>query len=436
MNNCDLPEIAHNICAIANYKLAKTHINITHKWILTDEEDGRKNMTLSSVELINDIIIYTIHSLKDESIYKKFREYIQNNESIQNMISYYGDYYGVQPKNIIYRLMKAAFLKSEKYFDSTKLINEFNQLIANINSGVDEITLIGRLHGVRLESELIEIESDISLIRLDKQAINERQPLITEFGIYPAILDYSDSNVEIKIKEQYQISLGYNIMNMNWQNDLIYKLDNVVKSIKLCRHGRFYIYPIRIYSTLTGEMPTIRPDHKYTTDKVILSIADINDLKKAFSIVKNISGDNVLERSFSRFLIGLDELISEEKIVDFVIAWESLLQTVDGKSNKAELAYRFSLNGATILCEVDNNREFTEAQTLMKEVYNIRSAIVHGGDSSSISKTLKKLGFDNLVNLNNELAKLYRNVIFWLSELDKQERPYYKSFGWELLLRK
>ena len=223
---------------------------------------------------------------------------------------------------------------------------------------------------------------------------------------------------------------------MNWQNDLRCKLENTIKSIKLYRHGRFHVDPIRFHSNLIGEMGILRPAPKFTTDKVILSTDDIDALKKAFSVVKNISGDNVLERSFSRFLIGLDELVSEEQIVDFVIAWESLLQTVDGKSNKAELAYRFSLNGAAILCEVDNNRKFTEAQTLMKEVYNIRSAIVHGGDSSSISKTLKKLGFDNLVNLNNELAKLYRNVIFWLSGIERQERPYHKSFGWELLLRK
>ena len=183
-------------------------------------------------------------------------------------------------------------------------------------------------------------------------------------------------------------------------------------------------------------MFSTRPAPKFTTDKVVLSTDDIEELKKAFSVVKNISGDNVLERSFSRFLIGLNEHVPEEQIVDFVIAWESLLQTVDGKSNKVELAYRFSLNGAAILCEVDNNREFTEAQTFMKEVYNIRSTVVHGGDSSTISKNLRKINFDSLIDLNNEIAKLYRNTIFWLSELDKQERPYHKSFGWELLLRK
>jgi hypothetical protein len=110
--------------------------------------------------------------------------------------------------------------------------------------------------------------------------------------------------------------------------------------------------------------------------------------------------------------------------------------TVNGDINKAELVYRFFLNGAAILCEVDNNREFTEAQTFMKEVYNIRSTVVHGGDSSTISKNLKKISFNSLIDLNNEIARLYRNTIFWLSELDKQERPYYKSFGWELLLRK
>ena len=429
MNNFDLLEIANNICITANSKLAERYIGVTYKWILIDEDGSRKKMELSLVEQINHTIVYTIHSLKDDSIYIQLREYIENIESIQNMLSYYG----VQPDEIVYRLMESAFLLSERYFDSTRLINALERLIATINSGFHDIILIGRLHGVRLESKLIEIESDISLIYLDKQAINERQPLITESGISPTILDYSDSNVEIIIKEQYPINLGH---TTNWQNNLNCKLENTVKSIKLYRHGRFHVDPIKIYSTLIGEMFSTRPAPKFTTDKVVLSTDDIEELKKAFSVVKNISGDNVLERSFSRFLIGLNEHVPEEQIVDFVIAWESLLQTVDGKSNKVELAYRFSLNGAAILCEVDNNREFTEAQTFMKEVYNIRSTVVHGGDSSTISRNLRKTNFDSLIDLNNEIAKLYRNTIFWLSELDKQERPYHKSFGWELLLRK
>ncbi|PZO38301.1 MAG: hypothetical protein DCF19_16610 [Pseudanabaena frigida] len=434
MNDFDLLEIANNICITANSKLAERHISVTYKWILIDEDGRGKKMELSPVEQINRTIVYTIHSLKDDSIYIQLREYIENIESIQNMLSCYGDYYGVQPDKIVYRLMESAFLLSERCFDPTRLINALERLIAIINSGLHDIVLIGRLHGVRLESELIEIESDISLIQLDKQAINERQPLITELGTSPTILDYSDSNVEIIIKEQYPISLGYN--NMNWQNDLRYKLENTIKSIKLYRHGRFHVDPIRFHSNLIGEMGVNRPAPKFTTDKVVLSTDDIDDLKKAFSIVKNISGDNVLERSFSRFLIGLNEGIPEEQIVDFVIAWESLLQTVNGNSNKAELLYRFSLNGAAILCAVDDNREFTEAMTFMKEVYNIRSTIVHGGDSNSINKNLKNFSFDNLGDLNNELAKLYRNTIFWLSEIEKKERPYHKSFGWELLLRK
>ncbi len=72
----------------------------------------------------------------------------------------------------------------------------------------------------------------------------------------------------------------------------------------------------------------------------------------------------------------------------------------------------------------------------MKKVYEIRSTIVHGGDCKSINNELKKLGLDNLSILNNELAELYRKVIFWLSTIEKEDRPYQKAFGWELLLRK
>jgi hypothetical protein len=168
---------------------------------------------------------------------------------------------------------------------------------------------------------------------------------------------------------------------------------------------------------------------------VSLDNVDIEALKKSFLIVNNtVNQDSVLKSSFSRFIIGIDERIEEEKLVDFVIAWESILQTVNGKSNKSELTYRFSLNGASITCIADNNREFTKMQKFMREVYNIRSTIVHGGKTNDIDNSLKKIHKESLSELNNELAQLYQKTIYWLSTVKENERPYRKEFGWELLI--
>lgn len=434
MGASDLLEIANDICAAANSEFAKQKIPKNYKWILLEEYDDGKDTTLTEIEEIDTAILSTIHSLRNHPAYIKLKEYVENVESVRTTLSAeeFEGCYWTQPEQLITRIIKAAFLSSDRYFDPNKLLNESDRLVAIITSGLHEITLAGRLHGVKLEADLIEIAPNISLVRLDKDAINQRQP--TLFNPNSTLIDYSNSNVEVRITEQYQIARGRNI---TWQDDLRSKLEHAVKAIKLYRHGRFYVYPTTYCSSLWGGMglfSLIEP--KITWDKIGLSEADTSDLQKAFSVVKSISQDNVLDRSFSRFLIGLDERVSEEQLVDFVIAWESLLQTVNGSSNKTELAYRFSLNGAAVLCALDNNREFTQAQIFMKKTYDMRSTIVHGGNADFINIDVRELGFDSLVALNTELAELYRKVMFSLSDMEIKERPYRKKFGWELLIRK
>jgi Apea-like HEPN len=432
MDNSDLKEIADDICAVANLKFTESTTNFDYRWILVEEKENGKSMKLEPQKQVEYTIISAIRSLENYPSYIRFKEYVEGIDSIQNVVSMGGIYYW--PDQLFTQLMMAAFSQLDQCFNSTHLLNELERLLAMISGGFHNIILTARLHGVKLESDSIEIETGISLVRLDKQAINERQPLITRSSFSPAILDYSDSNVEIIIQEKYEISLGH---RANWREELELKLENIVKAVKLHRHGNFQVYPEVYHSSLAGELGQFSQcEPKVTRDKVLLSSSDRDDLRKSCAVVNIISQDSVLKRSFSRFLIGVDERIPEEQIVDFVIAWESILQTVNGASNKAELVYRFSLNGAAVLCAVDNAREFTQAQTLMKEIYNIRSAIVHGGDSEAIVKNLKKIDFDSLDSLNNKIAELYRKVIFWLSGLEKEERPYHKNFGWELLLRK
>jgi hypothetical protein len=433
VNNSNLQTIANDICAAANIKFSQQQYRYESKWVIDNEKYNSKSFNLISIAQIDGAVFDAINALKEDSAYLKLKEYFESIESVQNILLNTKDNFFTQPTQILAILIKSSFLSSTKCFSPKILLEKLNEVIVIIDSGVYEVTLVGRLHGIKLETDLIEIESDIYLTHLDTEAINERQPLITTHPTKIATVDYSDSNVEITIKEQYKI-VGHN----DWQGDLNLKLENVVKAIKLYKHGRFQLYPITFCNSLTGGMGLfgyIEP--KLAGNNVTLSDTDIDGLKKAFSVVKLISQDTVLERSFSRFLIGLDERIPEEQLVDFVIAWESILQTVNGTSNKAELVYRFSLNGAALLCEVDNSREFTQTQAYMKKVYEIRSTIVHGGDSKSINSELKKLGFNSLSILNDEFAELYRKVIFWLSTIEKEDRPYQKkAFGWELLLRK
>lgn len=441
---CDstLQEIANDICAIATEIFSKQEPAKDKKWVLVREENNGEENKGKSLECIDTENLYrgisvAAHTVTADSSqsYIKLKE-IDIMRSLSDIECFW-----TRPECIVKTLLESAFIPSERYFDSIKFLNKLNELTAIVENKNYEITLVGRLHGVKLETDLIEIESNIFLQRLDINAINEKQPnLLSELsqtGI--SIIDFSDSNVEIVIKDTCQLSSSVDEIHQRQKDikqNMDEKLKNVVMTIKLYCQNRIQIYPAK-YSSLfpSGVIGFRSCEPMFISRKVTLGDDDIKALKEYYLIVNNtINQDSVLKSSFSRFIIGIDERIEEEKLVDFVIAWESILQTVNGQSNKTELSYRFSLNGASISCIADNNRKFTEMQKFMREVYNIRSTIVHGGKISDIDKILNKINKNSLSELNNELAQLYQKTISWLSTLNKDERPYRKEFGWELLI--
>jgi hypothetical protein len=71
---------------------------------------------------------------------------------------------------------------------------------------------------------------------------------------------------------------------------------------------------------------------------------------------------------------------------------------------------------------------------VMRTAYVVRSLIVHGASREAIDRALQKASFDELTNLVTDIEEKLRRVIFWLSTLDVEDRPYLKPRGWELLL--
>ncbi|MDO9215407.1 MAG: HEPN domain-containing protein [Methylococcales bacterium] len=438
MTETELLKIATDICVFANKKFSNPKLINDKKWVINSENPNSKE--LIDVPLYFHAILDTISLLKNNTDYIKLIEYLENLDSVKSIVPIAG--YHTQPKRLAEKLIENAFISSEKQFNPEKLIKNLYDLQLLISNEYHDFILIGRLHGIKLEVDLIEIESNISLVRLDDNAINERQPLIlNSMSDKFHIIDYSNSNVEIKITSLHKITphgeSSYFDVSNKVQSDLRLKLDNVVKAIKLYRHGNYEVYPVSYHSKLHNGMTYSPSVPKHIFENISLNNTDIDGLKKAFSIVKTfIHQDGVLERSFSRFLIGMDESKPEERIVDFVIAWESLLLTVKKNPPQGETSYRFSINGAALLSAIDNSFEFIEMQRFMKGVYTIRSKIVHGEGVGSTSNELKKLKFDSLDVLNNRLSELYQKVIFWLVNLKKEDRPYEADSGWGILLRK
>ncbi len=145
--------------------------------------------------------------------------------------------------------------------------------------------------------------------------------------------------------------------------------------------------------------------------------------------------DKVLARSVARFQLACERSTQDDTIVDYVVAWESLLLTAVGSPQRSEQGYRFSINGAALMHQasseglprVGTRRKFEAA-------YDVRSIVVHGGDLSESTKALQKAGFQDLETLVTWLGDSYRSAVQWLSQTAKDDRPYLARDGWQHLL--
>jgi hypothetical protein len=123
--------------------------------------------------------------------------------------------------------------------------------------------------------------------------------------------------------------------------------------------------------------------------------------------------------SLRRFNEAYDRSTPEDKIIDLTIALEScLLAGMEG-----ELSYRFSLYGAALLAEA-KLWEPEKAQSLLKAMYAIRSAIVHGGKKLSnlgdrqqdLIKKLKIYPSKFPDQCEGIVRDILRTYVIWLSE--------------------
>ena len=101
-----------------------------------------------------------------------------------------------------------------------------------------------------------------------------------------------------------------------------------------------------------------------------------------------------------RLVDGLGRTRPDDKIVDYAIGLEALLL----HGTQGELSYRFALRGATVLKEVGEDKK--QAHQDLKDFYNARSKIVHGG-------SVKHL---NLRAQSENGERMLRQIWMWYAE--------------------
>ena len=188
-----------------------------------------------------------------------------------------------------------------------------------------------------------------------------------------------------------------------------------------------------------------------------LTPTDIVSLKKTYRFLQDIKNDRVLQTSVDRFILGKKRgehhpnRINEpnwDKVVDYVIAMETLFLTVNGNPAEQELSYRFRLNGSSLLNMATGNDTRQTFQAL-NHLYTLRSKVVHGCEERAVVKAANKfiecLGIDNpnyrhslgrLMLLSRKVEEWLQRLLFYVNDMSMPERPYKKVGGWEDILWK
>lgn len=192
----------------------------------------------------------------------------------------------------------------------------------------------------------------------------------------------------------------------------------------------------------------------FVFDPSPLSDQQVRDLENTYRLLARArEDDRVLIAALDRLMIGkrrdLHRIMNEpnwDKVVDYVIALETLFLTVNGKGISQELTYRFRLNGSSLLaaCTSIDRRTLFNA---LKYLYDLRSSVVHGEPESKALEAADK--FIRVLQIDEDgerhsigrLHLICRQLEVWfkllLAHLDKlapEERPFCRQGAWEDLL--
>lgn len=114
-------------------------------------------------------------------------------------------------------------------------------------------------------------------------------------------------------------------------------------------------------------------------------LTPIRGLYDQLVVAEKSDGSDDLDIAFRRFNQAYTRQDSEDRVLDYTIALESSLL----RGIREELRYRLSVRGAALTCR---KADPTEIQSLLIQIYDARSGIVHDGKMLADRELAKRCG--------------------------------------------
>jgi hypothetical protein len=304
-----------------------------------------------------------------------------------------------------------------------------------------EFVASARIIGLRTKQKLLSLPDNMELYRLSRRQANLKQPAINPYGFSDSDMHLLDHNVELRVPIIVPVNRAAASGIFTATNEAggvaLNLFRNVTAALLVCSSGRLQIGALELGGGLQG-IPagrSIEAREPLFGPEMIIGKNDLAAIRIAYELLTGGRGsDKTLSRALHRFILGRQRSDFSDRVVDYVIALESIFLTQEGNAITQELSYRFAINGAILLWNAKAKECKNELFMKLKSAYKIRSILVHGGSSEDIDKVFRAVHITSVPELSAFLESSFRRALFWLAKHKPQDRPYRAPGGWEELL--
>jgi hypothetical protein len=173
------------------------------------------------------------------------------------------------------------------------------------------------------------------------------------------------------------------------QCNMPYRLaEDLIKALRIYKCGAPMLRSIDEHTIWVYHSGRSYPALTFPKNKpVTLTRSELEDFRKFFTTFRriNLRKDRFLRVALERFNNALDRQTPEDSVIDLSICLEALLLSgLGNEEDRGNVSYRFALHGARLLAKDIGDRR--RLYRKLKQVYGVRSKIVHGAESYDLPK--------------------------------------------------
>ncbi len=305
------------------------------------------------------------------------------------------------------------------------LLDYLYAVLAAAQAGRVEYTLCRRLIGVEMTCARMQLGEGVCLVQLSDEEVTQRLPSLDHWQYGLVSSDVAPLHrVEIRVARQEQLT-HFDSLFQGPARTRVYlrETERVQEALLLLKPeaqidlGTPFFLATQPSLGRCSSKGLPRSFGAALSPPSLIRAEDAPQLQQAYQIAIRAQSYPALRSALHRYVLAGSRQRPEDRLVDLVIGFESLLL----QGLQSELSHRFSLNGSSLSHWIQRAPRMPSYH-LFRSAYAARSALVHGYGP--------KLKSARLESLCDELHMLLASFIPWLV----QNKPRLESEDWLKLL--